>query len=419
MSKYEVLRLNGCDVTKYLEQPDYPHCEDYDLPSVELSFAKSPISFETNNKDFNWATPGDCARLNTEVANGKGFNGRPLEGCELSGKFAGTIPRLSSTTRINDKVDASTSKAVPIGLPRDFGAAASERDSIQDTTNRVGPASASLRGLSGSPRKYPKSSPERTGRVLFKKGDSDPGLELYDNIFLSEMEAEVIADASGPRSGKQGKKGNRNVVDDDEIIDDDGITDDIGIIDDDGIIVDDDIIGDDGIDINDDDLIVSAKSAKRGKNRNRIDEDDEVVEANDDDVVLVNDDDILDVNDDDILDVNDDDILDVIDDDIFNNIVSDSKRSKRGKNSKRRQRRRKQGKNQKKGKRRRNAPTPSPTQSPAPTQSPGPTPTLGVDDDALTDDDALALAGTPSPTIAPSLSPSVRPSLVPTQQDDT
>ncbi len=82
MSKYEVLRLNGCDISEYIERPDYPNCESHDLPSVEMSFAKSSIPFETNIQ-YNWAAPGDCARLNAEVANGKGFNGWPLENCQL------------------------------------------------------------------------------------------------------------------------------------------------------------------------------------------------------------------------------------------------------------------------------------------------------------------------------------------------
>jgi hypothetical protein len=95
MSKYEMRRLNGCNISAYIEQPDYPHCESYAFPSVEMRFANSPIPFETINKKYNWAAPGDCARLNAEVAKGKGFNGRPLETCELTQKVAGTASTLT------------------------------------------------------------------------------------------------------------------------------------------------------------------------------------------------------------------------------------------------------------------------------------------------------------------------------------
>mmetsp|Transcript_4109 Transcript_4109/g.5555 ORF Transcript_4109/g.5555 Transcript_4109/m.5555 type:complete len:1031 (-) Transcript_4109:239-3331(-) len=114
MSKYEVLRLNGCDVSEYTEQPDYPHCERHDLSSVEMSFANSPISFETTNPEFNWAAPGDCARLNAEVATGKGFNGRRLDGCKLNGKFAGVKGSEGTATKT---VAAPEEHAPRIGSP--------------------------------------------------------------------------------------------------------------------------------------------------------------------------------------------------------------------------------------------------------------------------------------------------------------
>eukprot|EP00587_Corethron_hystrix_P001095 CAMPEP_0113318756 /NCGR_PEP_ID=MMETSP0010_2-20120614/13207_1 /TAXON_ID=216773 ORGANISM="Corethron hystrix, Strain 308" /NCGR_SAMPLE_ID=MMETSP0010_2 /ASSEMBLY_ACC=CAM_ASM_000155 /LENGTH=948 /DNA_ID=CAMNT_0000176141 /DNA_START=59 /DNA_END=2902 /DNA_ORIENTATION=- /assembly_acc=CAM_ASM_000155 len=89
MSKYEILRLNGCNVTQYVELPDYPHCEDKDLEDIEVKFAGSPIPFHANNPEVNWARPGDCARFSEEIASGKGFNGRTLTSCEIYGKFAG------------------------------------------------------------------------------------------------------------------------------------------------------------------------------------------------------------------------------------------------------------------------------------------------------------------------------------------
>ena len=81
MSKYEVLRLNGCDVSQYMDQIDYPHCEKYDLPAVETRFAKDPIPLKEASPKFNWVEPGDCARLNAQVATGLGFNKKPVENC--------------------------------------------------------------------------------------------------------------------------------------------------------------------------------------------------------------------------------------------------------------------------------------------------------------------------------------------------
>ena len=95
MSKYEMLRLNGCNISEYIDRPDYPHCENYDLPVVEMHFAKSPIPFDTVSTQFNWAAPGDCARFNAEVANGKAMNGRPLESCDLN-KATGPLKRKKS-----------------------------------------------------------------------------------------------------------------------------------------------------------------------------------------------------------------------------------------------------------------------------------------------------------------------------------
>ena len=89
MSKYEVLRLNGCDVSQYIYQPDYPHCESHDLTTIEASFANSPIPFHVNSPEYNWEKPGDCARFNAEVSLGKGFNGRSFDSCEITGKFVG------------------------------------------------------------------------------------------------------------------------------------------------------------------------------------------------------------------------------------------------------------------------------------------------------------------------------------------
>jgi len=89
MSKYEVLRLNGCDMAEFRHAPDYPQCETYDLPDVERRFAANPVPYYEKNTGVNWAKPGDCARFGKTIAAGKGFNFRPFDGCRLNGMFAG------------------------------------------------------------------------------------------------------------------------------------------------------------------------------------------------------------------------------------------------------------------------------------------------------------------------------------------
>lgn len=89
MSKYEVLRLNGCNVTKYMDRPDYPHCEDRNIIAVEHSFASNPLPFHPISPELNWVQPGDCDRLNAQIATGMSFNGRPFQTCDIVGKFSG------------------------------------------------------------------------------------------------------------------------------------------------------------------------------------------------------------------------------------------------------------------------------------------------------------------------------------------
>eukprot|EP00588_Corethron_pennatum_P007133 CAMPEP_0194298274 /NCGR_PEP_ID=MMETSP0169-20130528/60074_1 /TAXON_ID=218684 /ORGANISM="Corethron pennatum, Strain L29A3" /LENGTH=389 /DNA_ID=CAMNT_0039048241 /DNA_START=481 /DNA_END=1647 /DNA_ORIENTATION=- len=88
MSKYEVLRLNGCDISKFIDEPDYPMCEKNDMPKIERRFHANPIPYEETSEK-NWAKPGDCARFNLEISSGKGFNGRQFDKCEINGMFAG------------------------------------------------------------------------------------------------------------------------------------------------------------------------------------------------------------------------------------------------------------------------------------------------------------------------------------------
>mmetsp|Transcript_15754 Transcript_15754/g.35453 ORF Transcript_15754/g.35453 Transcript_15754/m.35453 type:complete len:752 (-) Transcript_15754:371-2626(-) len=116
MSKYETLRLNGCDVSMYMDRSDYPKCEDKDLEKIELQFAASPIPFKPNNPEINWSKPGDCDRFNKVIASGRGFNGRDVSSCEIDGKFAGKKEykkkRKLETVPPSDSEDTSEDTAV-------------------------------------------------------------------------------------------------------------------------------------------------------------------------------------------------------------------------------------------------------------------------------------------------------------------
>jgi len=89
MSKYEIMRLNGCDMKKHVEKPDYPMCEQYDFTDIERKFEANPIPYHEKNPELLWAKPGDCARFNSEISSGKGFNGSIFDGCYIDGRFAG------------------------------------------------------------------------------------------------------------------------------------------------------------------------------------------------------------------------------------------------------------------------------------------------------------------------------------------
>merc|ERR1712060_171636 len=90
---------NGCDVNEYKEQLDYPHCEEVNLTTIENEFSSSVIPFQENNPDYNWAKPGDCMYFRDKVTSGKGFNGRPVSGCDLTGKTIGVKGRDSLTQK--------------------------------------------------------------------------------------------------------------------------------------------------------------------------------------------------------------------------------------------------------------------------------------------------------------------------------
>jgi len=81
MSKYEIMRLNGCDMKNYVNKPDYPMCEQYDFTDIERKFEASPIPYNEKNPLLLWAKPGDCARFNLEISSGKAHNGSVFHGC--------------------------------------------------------------------------------------------------------------------------------------------------------------------------------------------------------------------------------------------------------------------------------------------------------------------------------------------------
>lgn len=87
MSKYEVLRLNGCKMSTYAYNVDYPKCEQYNLTEIEHHFANNPIPFTPLYTEYNWAKPGDCRRFQAIIKGGRGFNGEPVKKtCTLPGK---------------------------------------------------------------------------------------------------------------------------------------------------------------------------------------------------------------------------------------------------------------------------------------------------------------------------------------------
>ena len=78
MSKYEVARLNGCDMTELSKRPDYPHCELIDKQQAEQELLKSPIIHRSQDI-YNWKEPGDCAKSDEIVKSGHGFNNRDFD----------------------------------------------------------------------------------------------------------------------------------------------------------------------------------------------------------------------------------------------------------------------------------------------------------------------------------------------------
>mmetsp|Transcript_32112 Transcript_32112/g.39398 ORF Transcript_32112/g.39398 Transcript_32112/m.39398 type:complete len:548 (+) Transcript_32112:418-2061(+) len=95
MSKYEVLRLNGCDVSRYQNLSDYPRCEQYNnnFTAIENRFISSGIPYSTLSYPYDWSAPGDCAASRASVASGRGFNNWTVHDCQFRhGTVAGRPP---------------------------------------------------------------------------------------------------------------------------------------------------------------------------------------------------------------------------------------------------------------------------------------------------------------------------------------
>eukprot|EP00536_Pseudo-nitzschia_multiseries_P014910 jgi/Psemu1/291715/fgenesh1_pg.787_\ len=83
-SKYNRYRLHGCNVTQLLaDDPTihYPYCERRDIPAIENEFAALPIKYRSRSEKT-WTEPGDCAKFEEKIKNGKDFNGSPFRSCD-------------------------------------------------------------------------------------------------------------------------------------------------------------------------------------------------------------------------------------------------------------------------------------------------------------------------------------------------
>ena len=88
MSKYNRLRLHGCDVSEYQNdnKHDYPWCENHTLPKIEESFANliENHGLRPPENHSGWIKPGDCAESEDSVRAGSDFNNRKWSGeCTL------------------------------------------------------------------------------------------------------------------------------------------------------------------------------------------------------------------------------------------------------------------------------------------------------------------------------------------------
>ena len=76
-----MLRLNGCNITEYLDQKAYPHCEQYNLTDIEIQYDASPIPKAPHDKHV-WGKIGDCSKFRSLMTSGHGLNGHKFRGCD-------------------------------------------------------------------------------------------------------------------------------------------------------------------------------------------------------------------------------------------------------------------------------------------------------------------------------------------------
>uniref|UniRef100_A0A7S1UTK2 Uncharacterized protein n=1 Tax=Grammatophora oceanica TaxID=210454 RepID=A0A7S1UTK2_9STRA len=105
MSRYNIMRLNGCNMTEYLDEPDYPHCEDMDLEKVEKEFSELPLFRDgvSHSSEYTWGKPGDCAKSEAKMK-GTTFNYRK--------RFPGCLEALNRNIHSREKYGMNVSTVV-------------------------------------------------------------------------------------------------------------------------------------------------------------------------------------------------------------------------------------------------------------------------------------------------------------------
>jgi hypothetical protein len=91
MSKYNRLRLHGCNVTEYQNNPvqhSYPWCEKHNMTDIEMEFDTllknnkmiyRSMDGEEDSK-WTWMKLGDCKKFDEQIISGMDFNGARFDG---------------------------------------------------------------------------------------------------------------------------------------------------------------------------------------------------------------------------------------------------------------------------------------------------------------------------------------------------
>jgi hypothetical protein len=91
MSKYNRLRLHGCDVTEYQNNPtkhSYPWCENHNMNEIETEFdtllKENNMIYRSVDGDddskWTWMKLGDCIKFDEKIKSGIDFNGARFDG---------------------------------------------------------------------------------------------------------------------------------------------------------------------------------------------------------------------------------------------------------------------------------------------------------------------------------------------------